>query len=335
MEARVEKGLMAIGAAAELIRSGKYLCIAGDEAALRQLPTGHWIGGTIPYFMAAEGGKACRDQVFVDPIEVGGEAPRIRLYDEEGLPQLCRNAPEHGFSLMVAPAFSAVHSSFACNAPAYEEMYLKPLIGWVSGVHLDDLGKQTPKVVNGESGEFSEDCAVVMDVPLPLEKMACVDIVNPFVPGKGDVISFEATGFGAGACRINGQPAVLADYLLERDIDTRLPLVADYQGAMVNVSIKGIDAEAGRVEFYAPVFPGVSYRFAAPLADYLGAFQAALPQAEAGMAFSCNCVLNYLYSGLEGKRTGQVTGPMTFGEIAYQLLNQTLVYLRIDDGLPA
>ena len=46
-------------------------------------------------------------------------------------------------------------------------------------------------------------------------------------------------------------------------------------------------------------------------------------------SFSCNCVLNYLYAGLEGKKTGEFNGPATFGEIAYQLLNQTLVYLTI------
>jgi hypothetical protein len=34
---------------------------------------------------------------------------------------------------------------------------------------------------------------------------------------------------------------------------------------------------------------------------------------------------------LEGKTTAGMTGPMTFGEIAYQLLNQTLVYLEVRD----
>lgn len=326
-----KEGLMTVAEAAELIRSGKHLCVAGDEEALRQLPGGHWIGGTIPYFMAAEGGRSCRDQVFVNEIAVHAGAPRIRLYDEEALPQLCRNAPEHGYSLIIIPAFSAVHSSFACNAPGYEDMYLKPLFGWVSGVHLDDLGRLTPKVVNGESGEFSDTCAIVMDVPLPPEKMARIDIVNLFVPGDGDTIAFDETGFTIGRCRINGEPAVLAKYLQERGIDTRLPLVANYQGAMVNVSIKGLDAEAGRVDFYAPVFPGLDYKLAAPVADYVGAFRSALPQGDSGMSFSCNCILNYLYSGLEGKRTGNVTGPMTFGEIAYQLLNQTLAYLSIEN----
>lgn len=49
------------------------------------------------------------------------------------------------------------------------------------------------------------------------------------------------------------------------------------------------------------------------------------------VVFSCNCILNYLFSNLENKKTGAFVGPVTFGEIAYQLLNQTLVYLEISD----
>jgi hypothetical protein len=41
-------------------------------------------------------------------------------------------------------------------------------------------------------------------------------------------------------------------------------------------------------------------------------------------------VLNYLHGSLEGRRTGALQGPMTFGEIAYQLLNQTLVQINIE-----
>jgi hypothetical protein len=32
---------------------------------------------------------------------------------------------------------------------------------------------------------------------------------------------------------------------------------------------------------------------------------------------------------LEGKVVEKMSGPITFGEIAYQLVNQTLVYLEI------
>lgn len=328
---KTQQGLMSVASAAELIRNGKYLSIAGDEAALRQLPTGNWIGGTIPYFMAAEGGTVCREQVFVTEVSGYAEPPQMRFYDPGSLPQICRNAPENGYSILIIPAFSSSHASFARNAPNYEEMYMKPLIGWIAGVHLDDLGKATPKVVLGSTGEFSEDHAAVMDVPLPAEKFAQIDIVNLFRPGTGESITFADTGFSAGACQINGQPGNLADYLLENHTDTRLPLVADYSGAMINVSIKSIDKDARRVEFYAPVFPGLEYRVAAPVADYLGAFQTALPQMDSAISLSCNCILNFLYSDLEGKRTGNVTGPMTFGEIGYQLLNQTLVYLTVSE----
>ncbi len=328
---KTQQELMSVSRAAELIKAGKYLSIAGDEAALRQLPPGHWIGGTIPYFMAAGGGVVSREQVFVSVVSGFAAPPQLRFYDAGSLPQICRNAPDNGYSILIIPAFSATHAGFAQNAPNFEEMYMKPLIGWVAGVHLDDLGKVTPKVVLGSTGEFSESDAVVMDVPLPPEKFAQIDIVNLFRPGSGAAIRFENNGFSAGDCRIDGQAGNLADYLVDKQIDTRLPLVADYSGALINVSIRNIDRTARCVEFYAPVFAGIEYRVAAPVADYVAAFHNALPDGGTDITFSCNCILNFLHSQLEGKRTGEVTGPMTFGEIGYQLLNQTLVYLNVTE----
>lgn len=38
-----------------------------------------------------------------------------------------------------------------------------------------------------------------------------------------------------------------------------------------------------------------------------------------------------MYAHLEGKKTGAIKGPMTFGEIAYILLNQTMVYLTFEE----
>ena len=326
---KANTGLMSISQASALINAGKFLNIAGDEEALKQLPKGNWIGGTIPYFMSSEGGKIARDQVFVNEIVDMASAPTIRQYDVDSLPQLCRNAPDHGYTILVVPAFGPCHSSFAENAPNYEDMYIKPVVGWVAGIHLEDLGKTTPKVANGLTGELSDQHAVAMDIPLPPDQYAQIDIVNLFQPGQGDSITFDSTGFTAGACTIGGKPANLAEFLTANNIDTRLPLVADYCGAMINVSIKAVDAKAGKVEFYAPVFQGLTYKIAAPVTDYVHEFQAALPKIESGITFSCNCILNFLYSNLEGKRTANVTGPITFGEIGYQLLNQTLVYLTI------
>lgn len=323
--------LMSLDDAAQLVASQCFLCIAADESLLRRLPKGNWIGGTIPYFMGQDGGATSRELLFVTRFPVLAGRPSIRFYDAKELPQVCIDAPENGFSLIIIPAFSDLHSRFAQDAPAYEDMYVKPLVGWIAGIHLSELGAKRPAVFNGLTLEAESDRAIVIHVELPPNLRAQIDIINLFRQGDGDSIRFPLSGFSADQCLINGKPENFADYVLARGIDTRLPLVANYSGALVNVSFKGVDAERRSVDFYAPVFAGTEYRVAAVVPNYVQEFQAALPNADRPLAFSCNCILNYLYSELEGKRTGHMLGPMTFGEIAYQLVNQTLVYLSIDD----
>lgn len=317
--------LMDPATAAGLIKAGGYYCVAGDEKLLQALPRGNWIGGTIPYFMGEKGGEATREKLFLTPIPVLARQPTIRCYDVSDLPQVCTDGPANGYTLMILPAFAPVHSFYARNAPSFEDMFMKPVVGWVSGIHLDDVGKARPGVMNGQTGRFETNCAVVMHVPLSSEYFAQVDIINGMVPGDGDSICFLETGFSADECLVNGRPTRLADYLESTQADFRLPLVADYCGAVINVSLKSVDAASGRVEFYAPVFERIEYRFAAPP----GNLPVIGPDEGREASFSCNCILNYLYGNLEGKRTGYYTGPMTFGEIAYLLLNQTLVHLTI------
>ena len=52
----------------EKINNGKNLLLAGDESILSKLPKGNWIGGTIPYFMADEGGVFTKDKIYVTEI---------------------------------------------------------------------------------------------------------------------------------------------------------------------------------------------------------------------------------------------------------------------------
>jgi hypothetical protein len=74
----------------------------------------------------------------------------------------------------------------------------------------------------------------------------------------------------------------------------------------------------------------MQYKLAKPFAgSYEDAFHTQATQLMGNTQFACNCVLNYLYSNLEGKHTDNITGPMTFGEVAYVLLNQTLVQLTL------
>lgn len=312
----------------EDIKTGKNLLLAGEERLLAGLPAGNWIGGTIPYFMDDTGGKISKDSIYIQEVDSAATLTSIKTYSSEALSSIPAEAPENGFSIVLIPATSKAHISYAQNAPDYEGLFLKPLIGWITGVHLDDLGNQTPKAFNGKTASATEDSAVVAHFELPANKQASIGIVNVFTPGQGAKITFDTEGFLVKDCVIDGEKKNFADYIKNNNLDTQLPLVANYSGAMVNVSIQEVrDSE---VALYAPVFKGVEYRFAAPVADYVKHFESALPP-NVTPAFTCNCILNFLYSKLEGKKTEGMTGPITFGEIAYQLLNQTLVYLEIID----
>lgn len=316
----------------QAITQGEFLVLAGDEKVLASLPSGNWISGTIPYFMTAEGGKVDQEMIYVNRIQgyPSSNPPRITLYDENSISRVAQEAPESGFTILILPASSDVHLSYAQNAPDFPQMYFSPIIGWISGVHLSELGSSSPKVGFGPaSGMLSDKQAVAMHVTLPEHQQAKIQICNLFKQSDGDTLTFKTNGFVAESVSVNGQDWKFSDYIKEKNIDTRLPLVANYSGVMVNVSIQEVlDNE---VKLYAPVFPGVEYRFAAPVDDYVAAFNQALPEAEtSNVCFSCNCILNFLYSELEGKKTGKLTGPITFGEVGYQLLNQTLVYLSLE-----
>lgn len=318
--------LMDTKQAAAEIASGKRLVIAGEKKLLQALPPGEWIGGSIPYFMDAAGGTVSRDKVYVDELPAATKASDIKSYSAKGLRDIAKDAPENGYTYLIIPATSPAHLEYAERAPSYPGLFMKLIFGWISGVHLDDLGKAKPCVIDGRTGACSESDAIAMHCTLAAGKMAQIGIVNLFKQGKGDTIRFAKTGFGVKQAQVNGREVDFARYIRDKKIDTKLPLVADYSGALVNVSFQEVGAD--QVAFYAPVFAGVDYRIAEPIGDYVADFQAALPK-EAKADLSCNCILNFLYSGLEGKRTPGIQGPITFGEIAYQLLNQTFVYLSI------
>ncbi len=323
--------LLTVQAASELIRRGLTLTLAGPESALDQLPSGNWIGGTIPYFMVADGGVVANEgKVFVNDLSGVGQVT-FSSYGADELAGIAGNGPENGFALTIIPAGSTAHKKFAADAANFEDAFVKPTVGWIAGVHLSELGTRTPKVYDGRTSAKYEDRAVVAYVALPADKLASIEIVNLFKQDDGDVLHFQETSFGVEQCQVNGETVNFAEYIRRRGLEHgKLPLVGDYAGAHINVSLQTVGETGGTVALYAPVFPGVDYRFAKPVDDYAGAFRTQLAaQDDHGVAFSCNCILNFVFGELEGKAIGGVQGPVTFGEIAYQLLNQTLVAVRI------
>jgi hypothetical protein len=332
----MNQGIFSLAEVSDKIRNGDTLLLAGEETLLEQLPKGKWIAGTIPYFIAPDaGGLVSQEKIFVTDISAVVKEVRIEALDQDQLGKVYSGGEGSDFSFIIIPAMSGVHSGFALNAPNFKDFGARPLVGWISGVHLDDLGKASPKVFNGESGLAEEQKAMVMHVSLVAGKTVDVGIINLFEQGDGDTLTFFKDGFSCTDVAVNGVKENFAKYINGKGLDTKLPLVADYYGALINISFQNVDIDAGEVQFYAPVFSGVRYKHAKVIDNYSAAFTDQLKNLNIqgkDVVFSCNCILNYLYSELEGKQTPPFVGPITFGEIAYQLLNQTLVYLSIQDS---
>jgi hypothetical protein len=318
--------LVSFDEASKLITSGKLLHIAGNENQLKKLPKGNWIGGSTEYFMTKDCGKVSGEEIFV--TELACEAFSIKTYSVAEIENVAIDAYDNGFSIAVVPFDSEVHKEYAQKAASYKDIFMKNIVGWVAGLNLEKAG-QTPIAVDGASASAFNDKAVVLHLKIQDGKTVSVNIVNIFEQDKSTpVITFEEEGFLIKKCFVDGKETVLADYIAEKSIDTKLPLVGDYAGNGINVSFKAI--EGGVVHLYAPVFNGIQYRIAKNVADYEKEFNSKIAEIkETNAEFSCNCILNFLYGKLEGKKVAAFRGPITFGEIAYQLVNQTLVYVTV------
>ena len=309
-----------------LINEGKVLHIAADHSLLDKLPKGKWIGGTTPYFIADDGGVLTKEKLFVNEIDFAEEI-RIATYGKYNIFQVVEECYDPGLTMLIMPFGSAVAAKYAKEAPDVEELLMHPTVGWIAGADLENGGDI--KVYDGTIGESYTDKAVAMYIKLPEGNSAMINIINIFTDDKTDpVIKFYDNDLVVTRCNVNGQDVDFAEYIEKKNIDTKMPLVADYNGSFINTSVKGI--ENGAVGFYAPVFKGIEYRFATNVKDYGAEFKKRIEEAGAhAPILCCNCILNYLHGDLAGKKMTPYTGPVTFGEIAYQLVNQTLVYCEI------
>lgn len=318
--------LVTLDQAVRMIEEGRILHIAADESLMEKLPPGKWIGGTTPYFIGENGGLFTKERLFVNEIDFAQEV-RVGVYGKYSVFETVEDCFDKGLTLLIMPYGAPVTSKYAKDAPEVEELLLHPTIGWISGLDLKEGGQA--KVYDGFSGTAYTDKAVAMFIRLAEGKTAVINIVNIFEDDKTDpVITFPENSLQVIKCLVNGQEVNFAEYIKKKKIDIHMPLVADYNGVFINTSIKSLENK--KVDLYAPVFRKIEYRFATQVEDYAEKFRERIDAAKAGTPFfSCNCILNYLYGSLEGVKTPPYTGPVTFGEIAYQLLNQTLVYCEI------
>ena len=316
----------------KLIAQDKVLLLSGNEDVLKKLPKGKWIGGTSSYFMSENGGIISDELIEVTEIPDYITDYKINYYDSDSIKNIYKDGFETGFSVVIIPAFSETHLLFAKEVYTFEKFATIPLVGWISGINLDNKNASTPKVFSGTDASYCFEKAIVAHFQIPENKFADVTIINTFYADGGDEIEFPYSGFEAENVSINGKQMNFSDYLKNNNVNIDLPLVANYNGVMINVSFKENDINSKKVQFFAPVFNGIKYYLGKTKGDYITEVMKEIHAAhDINYTFSCNCILNFLHLDLKGKKTGNITGPITFGEIAYQLLNQTLVNLEVRD----
>lgn len=326
----MEKKLYRLEEVVSKIKLGRTLVIAADDSLLKQLPEGNWIGGSNPYLLDSDGGKYTEELIHIQDFTDIAEESMFRFYDSDSIKNITKESYANGIIFAVVPGFSDIHYQFSLAIPNLKNLFVNPLMGWISGSKFDEIAPGVPSVYIG--GKQSKDKVAVLHLKLPANKVARIEIINVYEQGDGDEITFSDDGFLQTNCFVNGVETNLYKYLERVNFKWYLPLMADYSGAKVNVGLIK-DEENKRVLFAAPVFKDVVYKIAKDsINDYNFSFFEHLKHDKPdNIIYSYSCLYNYFNFSLEGKTIPGFTTTFTFGEIAYQLLNITFVYLVIDD----
>ncbi len=316
----------------DFISKRKTMVLSADETILTQLPKGNWIGGTTPYFMDKTAGTLSKEMIFVDDFSEIAIDSKIELFTEKQISDICRNSFENGFTVLILPLGADVYTNFGLNSLEYEHIFKNPVVGFVAGFDFDDLGKAQAKVISGQDLDLVSDKAVAIHIQLPTNKIARAEIFNldTIQPNSVEIV-FPKTSFTQSECTINGIKANLAEYLTQIQYKEKAPrpLIANTNGALINRDIKNIDLENKEVSFFSPLYEGDTYYLANIINDYQADFNERLKELENKPVYCSICVSYYLLGNLENKNIN-IEGAFAFGEIAFQLLNKTLVFLQLD-----
>lgn len=312
----------------EMLKQPYPLIIAAAKETLEQLPAGNWIGGTVPFFIQGQGNEQDRDHLDVTVIPDSVKKARIKAYSLDDIHLAKHDSYEDGFTLLIIPGESDIHHSYALNSRDYPVKGDSLLVGWVSGHPLsEESGSWTGF---GPRKTVFSDRAVAVHCQLKPEYRCRLDSINVFKPGEGPILEFPSSGFKLTKVHVDGQILSFAQYIRDNQIDISYPMVAIGEEDGENVSFKQILDE--EVQLYAPVFNFKQYRLAQPEKEFHRNFMEQISRIKnnSDRFFACNCILNYSYADMSGKDIGDLNGPVTFGEIAGNLLNQTYLSLSIE-----
>ena len=319
------QGLFTVDEVCTMIESGSNLLLAGDAKLLSRLPAGNWIGGSTPFFIVhPENRTTCFDKIFVNMLPNFVTKVEIKEYDETNIKNIFNDGPKNGFTVLILPWTSPVQVEYSMHATHYENFAAHPVCGWITGLPLDIILTEKSHTASGLTPCISHEKAYAMHVSLPDSKFAEIHIFNPYKEGKADCIQFENDGVMITDALINGKKQNFAKYLRDINYNLLMPLAANYSGAVVNNVVCAIDGDV--VPMSAPVFKNVEYRIA-EIDDNISEISLLGEK----IVFSITCIGNFIQPDICSQYLKKMNGPVVFGEIAYQHLCQTTVYVTIDD----
>ena len=313
--------MMSVAQAAQRIKAGAVMAIAGPAAALEQLPNGRWIGGTTIFAPSDPRGKT----LFCTTFPQASDATTI-FRDVADFPNISDGYHVNGVTLMMVPAFSFAHAEFLAEGAHYPHLFDQPLGLWVTGVARDDLGLSAPMMFDGATGRGYDEGAVMLHIGGGAGGVLALDMLNILAPADLPevAISFAADGFTATTAQVNGEEVNLAQYLTAQGIDPQRPLVTQSATEIVTIGMQSIDDAAGVVWLRAPVTAGAIYSLARAPGIYSRAFEFNVG-ADEDAPMTTNVTVNSLYGGLDAYHAQNCT---TFGDSAHLLLSKTLARRR-------
>lgn len=317
----------------DFIEAGRVMMLSGSEQALAGLPKGKWIAGTSPYFMDGVG-KCNEEKIFVDDFTLIAKNSKVATYDKNTIQNIAKNGFKNGFVLVTMPIETDVYYTFSDNSLEYEGMFDNPVVGYVACMRMDQYGKVKSKTASGIDGQLSEELASVLYVELPDHLAARTEIMNfDTIDEETPTIVFPKTSFVQSDCLIDGKPGNISDYF-EHTVKPKLggytQLITSQNGALINRDPKVVNCETGETSFYSSIYAGDEYHLVKNGADYFAMFNDTLKAKKADIATCISCV-SYFFGGNFTDRSIVKNGVYAFGEIAYQILNKTIVTLEIDN----
>ena len=244
---------------------------------------------------------------------------------------------------MILPFGKGMDLEYASNCINYPNFGNRVVCGWRAVLtNYSEFERNDESLVFlGTSGERFTDKGVAMHVKLPEGKYAELHVFNPYKPENDDIIVFEEDGQQSQTALINGVKQNLRQYLIENGVNSMVgntvvsqkSLSGDYGGMSINIVILPDMEEDIRIDdvmqLGASVVKDIPFRLSSLNMENNESLKKKMN--DDPIVFSFACINNSPYPELFAKYVTQTNGPLVFGEIAYFMMNNGIVYVTMGD----